>query len=122
MNLDDPRALDLEYSCTLMGFLSFQPEPKHIAIFGLGGGSLPKFCHRYVPAALIEAVEINPQVPALRDEFQIPRDDERLTVLPGAGAARGHDSWVHRFARWKRDRSATTDEAILLETVAFVLF
>ncbi|MDE8344502.1 MAG: hypothetical protein POG24_11875, partial [Acidocella sp.] len=70
MNLDDPCALDLEYSRTMMGFLLFKPEPKHIAMVGLGGGSLAKFCHRYLPATRIEVVEINPHVLALRDEFR----------------------------------------------------
>lgn len=87
MSLEDPCALDLEYSRTMMGFLWFKPEPKHIAMIGLGGGSLAKFCHRYLPATRIEVVEINPHVLALRDEFQIPPDDERLTVLLGDGAA-----------------------------------
>ena len=87
MNLQEPCALALEYSRTMMGFLLFKPEPKHIAMVGLGGGSLAKFCHRYLPATRIEVVEINPHVLALRDEFQIPPDDERLTVLLGDGAA-----------------------------------
>jgi spermidine synthase len=87
MSMDDPWALDLEYSRTMMGFLLFKPRPKHIAMVGLGGGSLAKFCHRYLPATRIEVVEINPHVLALRDAFQIPPDDERLTVLIGDGAA-----------------------------------
>jgi spermidine synthase len=87
MSLEDPCSLDLEYSRTMMGFLLFKPEPRHIGMIGLGGGSLAKFCHRYLPATRIEVVEINPHVLALRDEFQIPPDDDRLTVLLGDGAA-----------------------------------
>jgi spermidine synthase len=87
MSLDDPCALDLEYSRTMMGFLLFKPEPKHIAMVGLGGGSLAKFCHRYLPSTRVEVVEINPHVLALRDEFQIPPDDARLAVKLGDGAA-----------------------------------
>jgi spermidine synthase len=86
MSLDDPCALDLEYSRTMMGFLLFKPEPKHIAMVGLGGGSLAKFCHCYLPATRTEVVEINPHVLALRDEFQIPPDDERLCLRLGDGA------------------------------------
>jgi spermidine synthase len=87
MSLDDPSALDLEYSRTMMGFLLFKPEPRHIAMVGLGGGSLAKFCHRYLPATRIEVVEINPHVLALRDAFQIPPDDARLAIRLGDGAA-----------------------------------
>lgn len=87
MSLEDPCALDLEYSRTMMGFLLFKPEPRHIGMIGLGGGSLAKFCHRYLPGARVEVAEINPHVLALRDEFRIPPDDERLSVRLGDGAA-----------------------------------
>ena len=86
MQLKDPYALDLEYTRTMMGFLLFKPEPQNIAMIGLGGGSLAKFCHRYLKRARIQVVEINPHVIALRDEFHVPRDDDRFTVLRGDGA------------------------------------
>jgi spermidine synthase len=86
MRLQDPSALDLEYTRTMMGFLMFQPDPARIAMIGLGGGSLPKFCHRYLPRADIRVVEINPHVIALRDEFHVPRDDTRFRIVHGDGA------------------------------------
>lgn len=86
MNLEDPCALDLEYSRTMMGFLLFKSRPEHIVMVGLGGGSLAKFCHRHLPMSRIEVVEINPHVLALRDAFRIPPDDERFSVLLGDGA------------------------------------
>jgi spermidine synthase len=70
----------------MMGFLLFHPEPKQIAMIGLGGGSLAKFCHRFLRGARIEVVEINPHVIALRDEFHVPRDDPRLRIIAGDGA------------------------------------
>lgn len=87
MRLDDPHALDLEYTRTMMAFLLFNPEPKNIAMIGLGGGSLAKFCHRYLPNSLVQVVEINPHVIALRDAFQVPPDDERFCVIRGDGAS-----------------------------------
>lgn len=86
MRLEDPHALALEYTRTMMGFLLFQPAPRDIAMIGLGGGSLAKFCHRYLPAARIEVAEINPHVIALRDEFHVPADDDRFRVVKGDGA------------------------------------
>lgn len=86
MRLQDPHALDLEYTRTMMAFLLFHPEPADIAMIGLGGGSLAKFCHRHLPQARIRVVEINPHVIALRDEFQVPPDDDRFTVLRADGA------------------------------------
>lgn len=86
MNLKDPFALDLEYTRAMMGFLLLHPDPQHISMIGLGGGSLAKFCHRYLQRARIEVVEINPHVIALRDEFQVPPDDERFRVIADDGA------------------------------------
>jgi spermidine synthase len=81
MRLSDPHALDLEYTRTMMGFLLFKAEPRSIAMLGLGGGSLAKFCHRHLPLARIEVAEINPHVIALRDEFLVPPDDGRFSVV-----------------------------------------
>jgi spermidine synthase len=86
MDQRDPDALDLEYTRTMMGFLLFQPRPRHIAMIGLGGGSLAKFCHRHLPDARIHVIEINPHVIALREQFRVPPDSERFRVIPGDGA------------------------------------
>ena len=86
MQYQDPSALALEYTRTMMGFLLFNPEPHDITMIGLGGGSLAKFCYRYLPRARIHVVEINPHVLALRDEFQVPPDDERFSVIRDDGA------------------------------------
>lgn len=86
MDLRDPHALDLEYTRMMMGFLLFLPQPRHIAMIGLGGGSLAKFCHRNLPDTRIHVIEINPHVIALRDEFHVPRDSERFRVIAGEGA------------------------------------
>lgn len=87
MRLDHPDALQIDYTRTMMGFLLLQPTPRHVAMIGLGGGSLVKFCHRHLPAARITVVENNPAVIALRHEFSIPDDDARMTVLAADGAA-----------------------------------
>jgi spermidine synthase len=87
MDLRDPYALDLEYTQTMMGFLLFLPQPQEIAMIGLGGGSLAKFCHRHLPGARIQVVEINPHVIALRERFHVPPDDERFRVIHGDGAS-----------------------------------
>jgi spermidine synthase len=86
MRIDDPYALVNEYTRKMMGFLAFQPRPKQILIIGLGGGSLVKYCHRHLPATRIIAVEIDPDVLALRSQFLVPPDDDRLTVIQADGA------------------------------------
>ncbi|MBU0622762.1 MAG: fused MFS/spermidine synthase [Gammaproteobacteria bacterium] len=86
MNIEDPDQLVFSYTRAMMSFLLFEPSPKRIAMIGLGGGSLAKYCYRYLPHAEIAVVEINPDVIALRSEFAIPADDARFKVLLGDGA------------------------------------
>jgi spermidine synthase len=90
MQIKDPHALDLEYTRTMMGFLLFKPEPRNIVMVGLGGGSLAKFCHRYLPKARIQVVEVNPHVIALRKQFHVPPDDDRFRVVRADGAQYVH--------------------------------
>jgi spermidine synthase len=86
MSIDMPEKLVISYTRAMMSFLLFEPTPNSIAMIGLGGGSLAKYCYRYLPQAEITVVEINPDVIALRNEFAIPEDDERFQVLLGDGA------------------------------------
>lgn len=81
MRLDAPFALELGYTRAMMGFLLLRPDPRRIVVVGLGGGSLPKFCHRALPKARLTVIEIDPRVIALRDQFLIPPDGERLRVI-----------------------------------------
>ena len=86
MCVEMPDTLVVDYTRTMMSFLLPQPSPKRIAMIGLGGGSLAKYCYRYLPQTEISVVEINPEVIALRNEFAIPPDDARFRVLLGDGA------------------------------------
>lgn len=82
-----PDELALGYTRAMMGFLLFQAKPRHILMAGLGGGSLVKYCHRFLPSARITVLEIDADVLALREQFMIPPDDERLQVIHGDAAA-----------------------------------
>ncbi len=82
----EPHTLLPDYTRTMMGFLIFDSQPERVAMIGLGGGSLAKFCYRELPHARIDVVEINPHVIALRDEFHVPPDDERFQVHLDDGA------------------------------------
>lgn len=81
MDLLAPDRLTLPYTRRMMAFLLFNRAPGRILLLGLGGGSLAKFCYRRLPDAAVTAVEINPDVIALRDEFRIPPDDARFRVV-----------------------------------------
>jgi spermidine synthase len=86
MDIDMPDELVIGYTRAMMSFLLLEPSPERIAMIGLGGGSMAKYCYRYLPDSTISVIEINPDVIALRNEFAIPVDDERFCVLQGDGA------------------------------------
>lgn len=86
MRRHDPYSLDLDYTRTMMGFLLFVPQPRRILMIGLGGGSLPKYCHKYLEGADVTVVEINPHVIAMREAFHVPPDGERFRVVHADGA------------------------------------
>lgn len=97
MYLDMPDELVISYTRAMMSFLLLDPTPRRIAMIGLGGGSLAKYCYRHLPPSEIRVVEINPDVIALRNEFAIPADDERFQILLGNGA-----EWISD-TQWQPD-------------------
>ena len=56
-------------------------------MIGLGGGSLAKYCAATLPDVDFTAVEIAPDVIALRDAFGIPPDGPRFRIVCDDGAA-----------------------------------
>jgi spermidine synthase len=86
MSLKAPNDLAIRYTQKMMAFLLFQPRPKRVALIGLGGGSLVKFCYHRMPGTHMTAVELDPDVIAFRDTFLVPPDNERLQIVPGDGA------------------------------------
>ena len=85
MRIDDPCALEFAYTRKMMAFLLFVPNPEHVLMVGLGGGSLAKFCHRHLPGTRLTVVEVNPDVIALREAFGVP-DDPRLAIIQADAA------------------------------------
>lgn len=88
MKLADPVELVLSYTRAMMAFLLFEPDPKRVAMIGLGGGSLAKFVYHRMPQASVVAVECLPAVIfAARQYFHVPEDDERFRAELEDGAA-----------------------------------
>lgn len=81
MRKSAPDELVLSYTQAMMAFMLFVEQPKEILIAGLGGGSLSKFCYRYLPSARITTVEISQEVIDLRNMFCIPPDGPRFRVV-----------------------------------------
>lgn len=110
MRHDDPDALCLAYTRKMMAFLLFNPEPRRVLLLGLGGGSLAKFCYRHLPGARLTALEIDPDVLALREEFQVPPDDERFRVIQCDGV-----EYIARGESAGRPKRAALEDVILVD-------
>lgn len=87
MRVAAPDMLALHYTQAMMAFLLFDTHPKDILMVGLGGGSIAKFVHRRMPATRMTVVELRAEVVrASRAWFDLPPDDERLSVAVEDGA------------------------------------
>jgi len=87
MRLEAPFELVHPHDRGLMAFLLFKPQANDVLALGLGGGAVPKFIHRHLPAIRTRMVEISADVIAVaRSHFQLPEDDDRLQVLQADGA------------------------------------
>ena len=88
MRVSDPNELVLAYSRCMFGFMLFADVPRAALLIGLGGGSIPKWMHEYLPQTRLTCVELHLQVVhAARSMFHLPEDDDRLRVVVGDGAA-----------------------------------
>jgi spermidine synthase len=88
MRLEDPYALELDYTRCMMAFLLFHPAPRRALMIGLGGGSLAKFFHRRLAGLRTRVVEYDERVIATaRALFHVPADDTRLRIEHGDGVA-----------------------------------
>jgi spermidine synthase len=86
MVVAEPDSLALAYTRAMMAFEFFLPKPRKIALLGLGGGSIAKWCYRHHPRARITVVEINPHVIAVGKTFGIPKASQRFRILCEDGA------------------------------------
>lgn len=75
---DDPTFLALPYARVGLLGVALVPEPKRVLVVGLGGGTLPRFLHRYFPDAVIDAVDIDPEVVHVAREYFGFRDSKTL--------------------------------------------
>lgn len=86
MRVKAPYELELAYSRGMMMFLLFMKQPKDLLMIGLGGGSIPKYIHHFLPEMQTRVVEINPRIiQVARSHFYLPDDDDRLEVIEGDG-------------------------------------
>jgi spermidine synthase len=61
--------LVFRYTKMMMGSLYFNPNPKHILIIGLGGGTLPGALQKLFPSSEVDVAEIDPVVTDVAQRF-----------------------------------------------------
>ncbi len=81
----DPDHLELPYTRTAFVGLALCEESRRFLVVGLGGGTLPGFLRKYYPEAVIDAVDIDPDVVHVAEKFFGFREDERMRAHVGDG-------------------------------------
>lgn len=82
MRIAQPYAIELHYVQSMMLWVLFNPDPRHIVQLGLGAASLTKFCYWQFLRAHITAVELNPAVISIcATAFVLPPNNARLSVV-----------------------------------------
>lgn len=69
VNLTAPHTLESPYARGMFASYLYQPNPRRVLIVGLGGGAMVRFLTHHEPQVQIEAVEIDPAVARIADEY-----------------------------------------------------
>lgn len=69
INLAAPHTLMSPYARGMFASYLYQPQPRRVLIVGLGGGAMVRFLAHYEPQVIIDAVEIDPAVVRLADQY-----------------------------------------------------
>lgn len=80
VKLGDPDHLELSYARTMLAGLALSGSSGRMLVLGLGGGSLPMFLRRNYPDAVIDVVEIDPDVVLVAKRFFGVIEDKRLHI------------------------------------------
>jgi spermidine synthase len=81
IDADNPLCTRLEYSRNFFLSLAFHPAPASILVLGLGGGAIPFLLHSILEKAVIDVVEIDPEMPAIAKKYFYFPISERLRLF-----------------------------------------
>lgn len=82
-----PRHLEFAYSRVAMVGIALAPPDGRMLFVGLGGGAMPMFTRAVLPRARIDAVEIDPIIVDVAQEYFGFRPDSLMRVHTGDGRA-----------------------------------
>ena len=85
VDLNDRTRLVVPYTAFIGASAIFHSNPKSVLMIGLGGGGFNQFFEKAFPSAMLESVELDPQVFALAQKYLgfKPNDRDKVTVLDG---------------------------------------
>lgn len=69
VNLAAPHTLMSPYARGMFASYLYQPQPRRVLMVGLGGGAMVRFLTHHEPQVQIDAVEIDPAVVRLADQY-----------------------------------------------------
>lgn len=80
VDVSDPDRLIFPYVRMTFAGLLLNPSPKNILVIGLGGGSIPTTLSHLYPEATVDAVEIDPAVLRVAEQFFNFKETDKLKV------------------------------------------
>jgi len=80
VDLNAPHILQSPYARSMFASYLYQPEPRRVLIVGLGGGAMVRFLTHHEPRVQIDAVEIDPAVVRIADQYFAVRTEGNVRV------------------------------------------
>ena len=125
MNMEQPSLLMIPYTKVMMGVFLFHAKPTSALMIGLGGGSMVQHIQKFHAGITMDAVDIDPEIVRLAQEYFAVRPDERLRLH----AADGFDFIAHCENRYDilfmdaflkpSEETDSTGTPMRLKTMAF---
>ena len=126
VNLAAPQTLMSPYARGMFASYLYQPQPRRVLIVGLGGGAMVRFLTHHEPQVRIDAVEIDPAVVRIADEYFGVRSGGQVRVYTADAVAfveaiaEPYDViFMDAFLR-PSDETDTTGVPTRLKTLAFL--
>ncbi len=126
IDLTAPQTLASPYARSMFASYLYRPEPRRVLVVGLGGGAMVRFLTHHAPDVQIDAVEIDPAVVRLADQYFGVRSGGNVRIVTADAVAfiestteRYDVIFMDAFLRPSGDTDATGVPA-RLKTVAFL--
>jgi spermidine synthase len=87
VDLTAPQTLASSYARSMFASYLYQPQPRRVLVVGLGGGAMVRFLAHHEPDVRIDAVEIDPAVVRLADQYFGVRSGRNVRVVTADAVA-----------------------------------